>query len=68
MGWIVLIIYGVLCVVALPGIAACMLSSKISQEEEKRDGYRNTVVVQHCQNGGDREWASARKIKTMKGR
>lgn len=35
--WIVAIVYGVMCLLSLPGIAACMLSSKISQEEEKRD-------------------------------
>ena len=39
--WIVLIVYGSLWVIASPGIAACMLSSKITQEEEKRDGYES---------------------------
>ena len=33
--WIVAIIYGVLWVVAISGIAACMLSSRISQQEER---------------------------------
>lgn len=32
--WIAAIIYGVLWVITLPGIAACMLSSRISQQEE----------------------------------
>jgi len=31
-------IYAAAWLVCLPGIAACMLSSKISQQEEKRDG------------------------------
>ena len=34
---VVLMIYAVAWIVSLPGIAACMLSSKISQQEEKRD-------------------------------
>lgn len=36
--WIAAIIYGVLWVIALPGIAACMLSSRISQQEERYRG------------------------------